>query len=385
MTTVIKVVLIFAAFVVTAESHEECTALKECVTPGIKQFLPRPYYYIDSKTLETFCSELNDYIYCVNAIAWGCDDDSIVHYHEETITRGKYVCTSSVKKAVDDLTASRCLTDKKKKEEVEHAIDYCSWISYIYPYNLIEDVCHLGSLMQSCYETKLTAFCGRAGGDFYSRLIWEELEGPFFDYDCKLEEENHKVSWKKCNLLTECLEHKIFNSINEFYYFIDNTTLAAFCDELNTHTDCLTKHKDCGISEIVNSYENDVTIGNYFCTDEVKKAVEALTASQCLIDKEKKQKVEKARRTCYNTGRRYETNDNEARCSFLNRKKDCYELELTAVCGKIGGEFYSTLIFEHEEGDYYHKNCIRIELATEHWYVLTSTQVKGESYVCGMC
>ncbi|XP_059173130.1 uncharacterized protein LOC131953777 [Physella acuta] len=366
MTSVMKVVLIFAAFVATAESNEECSTLKECVTPGIKQFLPRPYYYIDSKTLEAFCSELNDYIYCVNKIAWRCDDHSIVHYHEEIITRGKYVCTNVSKKAVNDLTASRCLTDTKKKEEVEKAIDFCSWIIYRYPYNQIEDVCQLGSLMQSCYETKLTALCGRAGGDFYSSLIWEELEGRFFAYGCKLEEEKHKVSWKKCNLLYECLEDEIRSLLYKFYNSMDNTKLTAFCYEFNTYTNCLAKHKDCDNTMIVDFYEKDVTAGHYLCTDEVKKAVEALTASQCLIDENKKKKVENAVIVCYNTYTTDEANDNAEMCRILNKMKDCYDLELTALCGKIGGEFYSTLNFENEEGYFYHKNCIRNELATEH-------------------
>ncbi|XP_059173132.1 uncharacterized protein LOC131953779 [Physella acuta] len=220
--------------------------------------------------------------------------------------------------------------------------------------------------MQSCYETKLTALCGRAGGDFYSRLIWEELEGRFFAYGCKLEEEKHKVSWKKCNLLTECLEDEIRSLLYKFYNSMDNTTLTAFCYEFNTYTNCLAIHKDCDNTMIVDFYEKDVTAGHYLCTDEVKKAVEALTASQCLIDENKKKKVENAVNVCYNTYTTDEANDNAEMCRILNKMKDCYDLELTAVCGKIGGEFYSTFNFENEEGYFYQKNCIRNELATEH-------------------
>ncbi|XP_059173146.1 uncharacterized protein LOC131953792 isoform X2 [Physella acuta] len=176
MVNLIKVLLIIAAFVVTAESN--CNPLLKCSVPDLQLLPSNPDYYYDNATLAAFCSELQDYKNCVDKGKKNCDHTYTVIGMEHIISVGNFACSDAGKKAVDKLTESGCVK-KKRNKFVEKALSKCT-----------DDeigehkTCSSTLKTKRCLKKVMTHRCGEEEGKIYGRLVWEEIDGLFYALWC---------------------------------------------------------------------------------------------------------------------------------------------------------------------------------------------------------
>ncbi|XP_059173155.1 uncharacterized protein LOC131953801 [Physella acuta] len=163
-------------------------------------------------------------------------------------------------------------------------------------------------------------------------------------------DEDYNEETEECRLLLRCWNDQVDEFVYDPYY-LSNTTVFDFCEVLDEFKLCVDKHQ-AACSNRENHLEADSVkaMGNTVCNAAGKSAVEEFETSQCMIDVEKKRRVQDARDTCF-------YGDNHICSNDPSEYKRCLREAIQGDCGENGARVFASVAWEYYWGVLYAQLC----------------------------